>query len=588
MPIFNSHIREYVLPKSQALSNSSIFDLIKVYFTPRRHIYLLAALGIFFETSGRIIGIWLIKKAVDLLNNSANQSNISGIKAEYLEICLLFAITFFFLLIGTLLWRLTVMREHFFVSSHLKSTLWKRGSLFSLSKLSSNYTSGELINLASADVNNIRGIFGWLIPLLVEALLAPLMVLFFIAMINLKCALVLMVGYIIVPFPLMLISRFVNQARRIELEKLDKLYRISAQKIANIKLLKLSQTLSFWREKIKKHSVDYGLSGLKVDLLNAAQNFLSNLPNVLIFFPLILLAYSEYLAGRISLGGVVALNSYAIYLFSTTHFLFDSLVVWQGGANSLRRFLKFLQEEFDPVCEKDPTTSVDNSKKTISVVARNFSDQTSAPIAARLLTFSYEGETRRLIKFPDFDLQLGEQIGFVGSIGSGKSTLCGIFGGLLSPYEGSLKLFEREISEYSSGEISSLISFVQQRPFLFADSIRANLVLDRKISERDLWGALEVVQIADEVRALPHGIDTKLGEYGVNLSGGQKQRLTIARALLSPAPILFFDDCLSAVDQEKEEVILDNLRVLLREKAVIWCAHRSSTLKLCSRIFELN
>lgn len=136
--------------------------------------------------------------------------------------------------------------------------------------------------------------------------------------------------------------------------------------------------------------------------------------------------------------------------------------------------------------------------------------------------------------------------------------------------------------------IAQNVAMVPQRAFLFAGSIRYNLVLDEAFSEAELWHALHLVCLEDDFRAFPEGLDAWVGEWGINLSGGQKQRLALARALLRPRPIFFLDDCLSAVDAVTEEVILARLKSRLKQSTVLWVAHRLSTLKLCDRIFVLD
>jgi ATP-binding cassette subfamily B protein len=129
---------------------------------------------------------------------------------------------------------------------------------------------------------------------------------------------------------------------------------------------------------------------------------------------------------------------------------------------------------------------------------------------------------------------------------------------------------------------------VPQRAFLFAGSIRYNLQLDQEFSEAELWSVLSLVRLDADVRRFPGGLDTWVGEWGINLSGGQKQRLALARALLRERSMILLDDCLSAVDAVTEEEILRGLRDRLRGTTVIWVAHRMSTLKLCDQVYQLD
>jgi ATP-binding cassette subfamily B protein len=129
---------------------------------------------------------------------------------------------------------------------------------------------------------------------------------------------------------------------------------------------------------------------------------------------------------------------------------------------------------------------------------------------------------------------------------------------------------------------------VPQRPFLFADTVRANLRLDRDLSDSEIWHWLDAAGVREDIERLPRALDTRLGEWGVNLSGGQKQRLTLARGLAARPRVLLLDDCLSAVDTVTEERILAALDRELRGTTLVWVAHRRSTLKHCSQILELE
>jgi ATP-binding cassette subfamily B protein len=136
--------------------------------------------------------------------------------------------------------------------------------------------------------------------------------------------------------------------------------------------------------------------------------------------------------------------------------------------------------------------------------------------------------------------------------------------------------------------VTEQVAVVPQKSFLFAGSIRFNLVLDQEYSDDLLWEILKIVCLDQDIRLLKDGLDTWIGEWGINLSGGQKQRLALARALIRKKPLLLLDDCLSAVDAVTEEKILSNLDEELQGLTVIWVAHRMSTLKKCSQVYGLE
>ena len=145
------------------------------------------------------------------------------------------------------------------------------------------------------------------------------------------------------------------------------------------------------------------------------------------------------------------------------------------------------------------------------------------------------------------------------------------------------------IRRFSHQQLRSEIVWVKQKPFLFANSIRENLSLDKKFTDDELWHAIELAGLSSDFSFFPDKLDTQIGEWGINLSGGQKQRIGLARALLRKGELYIFDDCLSAVDTVTENKILSSLeKQFLSDKTVLWTAHRESTLRNCDKIIHLR
>ncbi|MCX6132083.1 MAG: ABC transporter ATP-binding protein, partial [Proteobacteria bacterium] len=188
----------------------------------------------------------------------------------------------------------------------------------------------------------------------------------------------------------------------------------------------------------------------------------------------------------------------------------------------------------------------------------------------------------------DLTIKSGEKIGLIGPIGSGKSTFVNIIGGLLENPKGIIEIHGLPLDHCQRDWIVKQLTMVPQKPFFFAGTFRHNLAPAGALSEATMIEALQAVELWDEIQKLPDGLNSWVGELGVNLSGGQKQRLSLARALLKPASILILDDCLSAVDSVTEAKILQNLRLRLPNQTMIWTAHRQLSLQICDRIFMMS
>lgn len=164
----------------------------------------------------------------------------------------------------------------------------------------------------------------------------------------------------------------------------------------------------------------------------------------------------------------------------------------------------------------------------------------------------------------------GEIIGVTGPVACGKST----FGRAFlceSPYGGSIRFNNRELSSFSPREIASTVGYLGHDPELFADTVRNNILCG---SEGDILPFTDAVALSDEVANTEHGADTVIGNSGVRLSGGQAQRLALARTLAHPRPMLILDDPFSALDRNTEDTVFENLREYAKDKAVFLISHR--------------
>jgi ABC-type multidrug transport system fused ATPase/permease subunit len=212
----------------------------------------------------------------------------------------------------------------------------------------------------------------------------------------------------------------------------------------------------------------------------------------------------------------------------------------------------------------------------------------AAGVAMRDVRFGYPGGSAVLAGV-DLDVAHGEVVAVCGATGSGKSTLLALLPRFYDPTAGTVALGGVDLRELTLDETRRAVAVVTQRPVLFSETLRANLLVGRPdVDWADVEAACEIAGVTPFVEELPHGWDTMIGERGVNLSGGQRQRVALARALLSDAPVLVLDDPLSAVDTRTEVEIVDRLRPALAGRAVLLATQRLSTLALAHRVAVLE
>jgi ATP-binding cassette subfamily B protein len=183
----------------------------------------------------------------------------------------------------------------------------------------------------------------------------------------------------------------------------------------------------------------------------------------------------------------------------------------------------------------------------------------------------------------------GESLGVVGPSGAGKSTLIELLARLRLPTTGAIRVQGLEYQSISAAEWTRAVAFVPQEPKLLVGTVRENVCFHRWVaSDDDVWAALTLARLADDIVRLPEGLDTHLGERANRLSGGQKQRLSIARALLTRPQLLILDEPTSALDTASERSITDTLRDLRNATTQIVIAHRLSTISGCDRLLLLK
>ncbi len=197
----------------------------------------------------------------------------------------------------------------------------------------------------------------------------------------------------------------------------------------------------------------------------------------------------------------------------------------------------------------------------------------------------FKYEDRWILEDVSFTIRAGETVAIVGPTGSGKSTLVQLLPRLYEPTKGQIRIDGQPIDAYTQRSLRDQIAFVPQKPFLFLDTIAANIAFGRQFSEVEIERAAKRAHAIEFIERLPERYHTFLDEAGKNLSGGQQQRLAIARALVKEAPILIFDEATSALDNVSERAIKDALHELRGEITQILIAHRLSTIEDADRIF---
>jgi len=284
-----------------------------------------------------------------------------------------------------------------------------------------------------------------------------------------------------------------------------------------------------------------------------------------------------YVGGRLYFAGEVSAGNITEFIY------YVNLLTWpiasigwvtslvQSAAASMERLNEFLSEKPD-------------------FISGNFKpNQFEGRVEFKNVSFTYPNSGIQALDNVNFVLEAGQSMGILGKTGSGKSTLTALMVRQYDPSEGEILIDGVSIKDWHLPTLKNYLGWVPQEAFLFSDTISTNIAfgldsLDTKKVEQ----AAIAAGVHDNIVEFPNGYHTKVGERGVTLSGGQKQRVCIARALAKDPKLMIFDDCLSAVDTETEELILGNIKEATSSISSLIVAHRISSVKHCEQIICLE
>ena len=278
--------------------------------------------------------------------------------------------------------------------------------------------------------------------------------------------------------------------------------------------------------------------------------------------------------GNITLGSFVAFGFYLTLLSWPMIALGWVTNLFQRGAASMGRINELMSQT--PEIISDPSALPAGA--------------IGGRIELRDVSFRYPDTERWVLRDVTLVIEAGQTAAIVGQTGSGKTTLLRLLPRLYDVTEGTVLLDGIDIRRLSLRTLRDAISLVPQEAFLFSMPLKRNIALqgaDEPDMER-LMEAVDIAHLTEALAVLPEGIDTRLGERGINLSGGQKQRATLARALYRNTPVLILDDALSAVDSVTETAILHELQEYMRGRTSIIVSHRVSAVRDADIIFVLE
>ena len=439
----------------------------------------------------------------------------------------------------------------------------------------SNNTSGDLINRATSDVDNIRRLVGFALLSFINIIFAYAFTLPVMLKINVRLTILAIAVY---PLMLMTVQLFSGKLRRYQEEiqvKLSDLSELIQEDMSGMALIRIYAQENQERAAFSQKNQQLLESNLK---LAQVRNLLFPVIEGISYISLLILLWVGTKAiadGQITVGDFIALVLFVERLVFPTALLGFTITAYQQGEISIDRV--------ESVTQAKP--KIKNTAKAIILP----STEIKGAITARNLTYTYPGSNTPALYDLNFEIQPGETVAIVGSIGSGKSTLANAIPRLLNIAEGELFLDNCDITKLELGSLRKAIAYVPQDSFLFSTTIKNNIRYGEPLAETaEVIQSAQQAQIHPEILTFPQEYDTLVGERGITLSGGQRQRTALARALLADAKVLILDDSLSSVDNETATKILNSLSPTTAKKTVIFISHQLSAAATCDRILVMD
>ncbi len=458
-----------------------------------------------------------------------------------------------------------------------------RNKLFAhIQTLSASYfiktKTGDLMAHATNDIQHVRMATGMGMVALTDAVVLGTAAIGFMAYINIKLTL-----FVLIPMPMIVFgARFFSKKMHRYYGEVQgafsDLTESVRERFAGIRIIKAYNRQQEAASRLESVSKDYIEKNLA--LVRITGSFFP----MMVFFSNISLAIVLFLGGRqtitltITPGDFVAFISYL------------GLLTWPmmatGWVTNLIQRGKASLDRIDKIIQTQP--EVDDMPEAVCL------KHAEGSIAFESVSFSYmpsihdAGITPVLDRI-DLNIKPGDILGIVGPPGSGKSTLLSLIPRIFEVVNGRITIDGIEIQKIQIRNLRSIISYMPQEPFLFAGTIRENILFDTtNIREPELIQAVQGACFYDAVNAFPEGFETVVGEKGVILSGGQKQRVALARTLLKDSSIMILDDPISQVDIKTGETIINTIRSMAGKKTIIIVSHRLSAVRFADQIITLD
>ena len=543
------------------------------YFIKYKYSFLL---GIFITIIAQIFSLFtpkLISKSFKVIEGFSKDNTVSKsiIQQELITNISLIILTTIIAGFLSFLMRQTliVMSRH--IEFDLKNEVFRQYENLSQNFYKQNRT-GDLMNRISEDVSKVRMYVGPAVMYAINTFIRFAIVIVYMFSVSPKLTLYTLLPLPILSYAIFKLSSEINKRSTIFQQYLSKVSSFTQEIFSGIRVIKAyslekqhQNNMVELATESKKKSMDLAKIQALFGPLMIALIGISNL--VVIYFGGLM-----YIHGSIKNIGVIA-----------EFILYVNMLTWPvaslGWVSSMVQEAEASQKRINEFLKIEPEIHNKNQEKSIIEGAISFEN----------VSYTYVDTLIKALENVSFTVHKGETLAILGKTGSGKSTIISLISRLYDTTEGHITIDGKEISSLNLYDIRNSIGIVPQDAFLFSDTVKNNIKFGKEnATDEEVEAAAKSAVVHDNIMGFNKQYDTILGERGITLSGGQKQRVSIARAIIKNPEILLFDDCLSAVDTETEEAILNNLQEICKDKTTIIVSHRVSSAKNADRIIILD
>ena len=543
---------------------------LNIYLWKYKNILFLGLVFIFITNIFAIYPAEFVRNAlnelIEKLNSESNE-NSSFILLKYGLLIVLFAV-----LKGVFLYmtRQTIIVMSRKIEYDLKNEVFDQYQQLSISFYKKNKT-GDLMNRITEDITKVRMYLG-------PAVMYSINLIFLFSLVIYKMFSVspTLTYYVLFPLPILAISVYfvsnrINKKSEKVQAQLSTVTAIAQESFSGVRIIKSftneENTLRVFYQSCKEYTKRQ-IALIKIEAM---------------FIPLIITLIGVSTVLTIYIGGLEVFKGNITTGNIAEFIIYVNMLAWPvasvGWVTSLIQRAAASQERINEFLNISP--NIENFVKEQTEITGN--------IEFKKVSLVYSDTDIQALNQISFKIKNGEQLGIFGKTGSGKTSIVNLICRLYDPDNGEIIIENKNIKSHNLNSLRSSIGYVPQDGYLFSGTIRDNISFSSDtINENEIIMAAKKAEILDEINSFPNKFDTVVGERGIQLSGGQRQRLAIARVFYKKPQLYIFDDCLSAIDANKEKKILNNLKKETSSNTTIIISHRISSLENSNNIIVLE